>query len=97
MSWLFIHSSFSPTQRETSAPCWFSAAQIGGWTSSAERPTKTLQIPHLVSVLATGSWNGQVVGINELQAQYQKQYGPGNYIPNLFNQYSSPVSCSRWS
>jgi cytochrome d ubiquinol oxidase subunit I len=76
-------------QWETCAPCSFSAAQIGGWNSSAETPTKILQIPHLLSLLATGSWNGQVVGINELQAQYQKQYGPGNYIPNLFIQYWS--------
>jgi CheY-like chemotaxis protein len=76
-------------QWETCAPCSFSAAQIGGWTSSAETPTKILQIPHLLSVLATGSWNGQVVGINELQAQCQKQYGPGNYIPNLLIQYWS--------
>ena len=60
-------------QWETCAPCSFSAAQIGGWTSSAETPTRILQIPRLLSVLATGSWNGQVVGINELQAQYEKQ------------------------
>ncbi len=25
----------------------------------------------------------QVVGINELQAQYEQQYGPGNYIPDI--------------
>jgi cytochrome d ubiquinol oxidase subunit I len=76
-------------QWETCAPCSFSAAQIGGWTSSDETPTKILQIPHLLSLLATGSWNGQVVGLNELQKQYQKQYGPGDYIPNLFIQYWS--------
>jgi cytochrome d ubiquinol oxidase subunit I len=40
-------------------------------------------------VLATGTWNGQVVGLNELQAQYQQQYGPGNYVPNVFIQYWS--------
>ncbi|MGV8965754.1 MAG: cytochrome ubiquinol oxidase subunit I [Cellulomonas sp.] len=76
-------------QWETCAPCSFSAAQIGGWTSSTETPTKILEVPHLLSVLATGSWNGQVVGINELQAQYEQQYGPGNYIPNLPIQYWS--------
>ena len=36
-----------------------------------------------------GTWDGQVVGINELQAQYEQQYGPGDYIPNLFIQYWS--------
>ena len=30
-----------------------------------------------------------MVGLNELQAQYEKQYGPGDYIPNLFIQYWS--------
>jgi len=76
-------------QWETCAPCSFSAAQIGGWTSSDETPTKILEIPHLLSLLATGSWNGQVVGLNELQTQYEQQYGPGDYIPNLFIQYWS--------
>ena len=30
-----------------------------------------------------------MVGINELQAQYEQKYGPGDYIPNLFIQYWS--------
>ena len=28
-------------------------------------------------------------GLNNLQAQYQKEYGPGDYIPNVFIQYWS--------
>ena len=76
-------------QWNTCAPCSFSAAQIGGWTSSDEDATKIIEIPHLLSILATGSWDGQVVGINELQAQYEQTYGPGDYIPNLFIQYWS--------
>jgi cytochrome bd ubiquinol oxidase subunit I len=76
-------------QWETCSPCSFSAAQIGGWTSSTETPTKIIEIPHLLSLLATGSWDGQVEGINELQSQYVQQYGPGDYIPNLFIQYWS--------
>ena len=31
----------------------------------------------------------QVQGLNQLQAQYEQQYGPGNYIPNVFIQYWS--------
>jgi cytochrome d ubiquinol oxidase subunit I len=76
-------------QWETCAPCSFSAAQIGGWTSSTETPTKIIEIPHLLSLLATGSWDGQVTGLNQLQSQYQQKYGPGDYIPNLFIQYWS--------
>ena len=76
-------------QWETCAPCSFSAFQIGGWTTTTRTPTKIIEIPHLLSILATGTWDGQVVGLNELQAQYEKQYGPGDYIPNLFIQYWS--------
>ncbi len=61
-------------------PCSFSAFQIGGG-SNDETPTEIIPIPHLLSVLATGTWNGPVTGLNELQAQYQKKYGPGNYVP----------------
>jgi cytochrome d ubiquinol oxidase subunit I len=75
-------------QWETCGPCSFSAFQIGGG-SHDQTPTKIIQIPHLLSLLATDSWNGQVIGLNELQAQYEQQYGPGNYIPNVFIQYWS--------
>jgi cytochrome bd ubiquinol oxidase subunit I len=70
-------------------PCSFSAAQIGGYSSSDENTTKIIKVPHLLSVLATGTWSGPVTGLNQLQAQYQKRYGPGNYIPNVAIQYWS--------
>jgi len=69
-------------------PCSFSAFQIGGGNND-QTPSQIIAIPHLLSVLATGMWNGKVEGLNELQKQYQKQYGPGNYIPNVFIQYWS--------
>jgi cytochrome bd ubiquinol oxidase subunit I len=75
-------------QWETCQPCSFSAFQIGGGKND-ENPQKVIAIPHLLSILATLSWNGQVVGLNELQAQYEQKYGPGNYIPNVFVQYWS--------
>ena len=75
-------------QWETCQPCSFSVFQIGGGNDDPN-PTKIIEIPHLLSVLATGTWNGQVVGLNEVQAQYQQQYGAGNYIPNVFIQYWS--------
>ena len=75
-------------QWETCQPCSFSAFQIGGGNHD-ETPTKVIAIPHLLSILATLSWNGKVVGLNELQAQYEQQYGPGNYVPNVFVQYWS--------
>ncbi|HMK10742.1 MAG TPA: cytochrome ubiquinol oxidase subunit I [Acidimicrobiales bacterium] len=75
-------------QWETCQPCSFSAFQIGGGKND-ETPTKIIAIPHLLSVLATGTWNGEVQGLNPLNAQYQKQFGPGWYVPNVFVQYWS--------
>src|SRR5215831_15666160 len=70
-------------------PCSFSVAQIGGYSESDQNPTKIIQIPHLLSVLATGTWSGPVTGLNPLQAQYRRKYGRGNYIPNVAIQYWS--------
>jgi cytochrome d ubiquinol oxidase subunit I len=78
----------SEAQWTTCQPCSFSAFQVGGGNKD-ETPTKVIAIPHLLSVLATGTWNGKVQGLNELQAQYRAKYGPGNYIPNVFIQYWS--------
>ena len=69
-------------------PCSFSVIQIGGGKND-ETPTQIIEIPHLLSILATGTWGGAVEGLNSLQKQYQKQYGPGNYIPDVFIQYWS--------
>ena len=69
-------------------PCSFSLFQIGGGKND-ETPTQIIAIPHLLSILADGTWSGAVEGLNELQTQYQKQYGPGNYIPDVFIQYWS--------
>jgi cytochrome d ubiquinol oxidase subunit I len=75
-------------QWTTCAPCSFSVIQVGGGKRD-ETPTKIIKIPHLLSLLATDSWNGQVIGLNELNAQYQQQFGPGDYVPNVFIQYWS--------
>jgi cytochrome bd ubiquinol oxidase subunit I len=40
-----------------------------------------IQLPHMLSVLATNRWNGTVEGINDLQAEYEQRYGPGSYVP----------------
>jgi cytochrome d ubiquinol oxidase subunit I len=70
-------------------PCSFSALQFGGFSQSHESATEIIPIPHLLSVLATGTWSGPVTGLNQLQAQYRAKYGPGNYIPNVAIQYWS--------
>jgi cytochrome bd ubiquinol oxidase subunit I len=73
----------------TCKPCSFSAGQSGGFSQTNQSANKIIPVPHLLSVLATGTWGGEVQGLNQLQAQYQKKYGPGNYIPNVAIQYWS--------
>jgi cytochrome bd ubiquinol oxidase subunit I len=68
--------------------CPFSLAQIGGGNND-QTPTQIVQVPNLLSVLATNHLDGEVQGLNNLQAQYVAQYGPGDYIPNVFIQYWS--------
>src|SRR5262249_49853234 len=75
-------------QWTTCQPCSFSLFQIGGGKDD-ETPTQIIEIPHLLSLLATNHWNGEVQGLNEVNAMYQQQYGPGNYVPNVFIQYWS--------
>jgi cytochrome d ubiquinol oxidase subunit I len=75
-------------QWNTCQPCSFSLFQIGGGKGDQD-PTKIIAIPHLLSLLATNSWNGQVEGLNQVDAQYAQQYGPGDYVPNVFIQYWS--------
>jgi cytochrome bd ubiquinol oxidase subunit I len=76
----------SEAQWSTCQPCSFSLIQIGGGNND-HTPTQIIEIPHLLSLLATNTWNGKVVGLDPLQSQYSKQYGPGNYVPNVFIQY----------
>ena len=38
-------------------------------------------IPRGLSLLATNTLDAEVEGINDIQAQYEEQFGPGNYIP----------------
>ena len=75
-------------QWESCQPCSFSAFQIGGGKND-KTPSQIIEIPHLLSVLATGEWNGAVKGLNQLQAEEESKHGPGNYVPDVFIQYWS--------
>src|SRR6266496_1207381 len=76
-------------QWDTCQPCSFSLFQIGGFTQSDQKPSFSIQVPRLLSFLATGSFNGQVVGINENQKAEQRQYGRANYQPDSRTVYIS--------
>jgi cytochrome d ubiquinol oxidase subunit I len=74
----------SEAQWNTCQPCSFSLFQIGGFTKSDPTPSFSIEIPRLLSYMATGSFSGQVQGLNELQAQEERAYGRGvNYMPNV--------------
>ena len=76
-------------QWDTCQPCAFSLFQIGGFTEDDQTPSFSIQVPHLLSILATLSWDGEVQGMNELQARMSSEYGAGDYIP--------PVRTTYWS
>jgi cytochrome d ubiquinol oxidase subunit I len=76
-------------QWDTCQPCAFSLFQIGVSMRTTRPPSYSIQIPHLLSILATLSWDGEVQGMNEVQAADQSQYGAGDYIP--------PVRTTYWS
>ncbi|MEU6409586.1 cytochrome ubiquinol oxidase subunit I [Microbispora sp. NPDC046933] len=40
-----------------------------------------IQIPYGLSLLSTNTLDGKVEGINDIQARYEKTYGPGDYRP----------------
>jgi cytochrome d ubiquinol oxidase subunit I len=63
----------------TAKPAPFSLLTIGSLNGS--HAIFELTLPRLLSFLATGNWSAQVQGIDNLQAQYVAQYGPGSYTP----------------
>jgi cytochrome bd ubiquinol oxidase subunit I len=72
----------------TQQPAAFSLVQYGGFTKSDQTPTWSIEIPGLLSYLATGSFQGKVVGLNQNQEKDAAQYGPGNYMP--------PIELAYW-
>jgi len=57
----------------------FSVLTIGDVTGDSATPI--IEVPGLLSFLSTGDVNATVEGINDLQAAYEAQYGPGDYVP----------------
>ena len=74
---------------DTEQPAAFSLFQIGGFTEQDETPSFSIEIPDLLSYLSTGSLDGKVVGLTELNNQYEAKYGRGNYVP--------PIRTIYWS
>src|SRR3990170_6503293 len=69
----------------TSAPASFSLFTWGTPDGSSE--LFSIRVPYLLSFLSTHTLDGAVEGINDLQAQYEVLYGPGDYTPTIWVTY----------
>jgi cytochrome d ubiquinol oxidase subunit I len=63
----------------TARPAAFSVFTIGSLDGSEE--IFSIKVPRLLSFLATGSFGGEVEGINDVQAAEEARFGPGDYKP----------------
>jgi cytochrome bd ubiquinol oxidase subunit I len=66
---------------ETTGPASFSLFTIGTLDGSEE--VWSIRLPNLLSFMATGTWDGTVEGIDDVQSAEEKAYGPGDYRPNI--------------
>ncbi len=53
----------------------------GDFTRDPGKTNRNLQIPKALSLISTMSLNGEVRGVNNIEADYTKRYGPGDYVP----------------
>jgi cytochrome bd ubiquinol oxidase subunit I len=70
---------------ETSQPASFSILTIGDL--SGKREVWSIRLPYVLSFLACNNFSCEVRGVNDLQAEYQAKYGPGDYIPLMVFTY----------
>lgn len=68
----------------TTSGASFSLLTIGDLSG---QPIFQVRVPHILSVLATNTWNGKVDGINQLEKQATAQYGAGSYVPVIWVLY----------
>ncbi len=66
---------------ETTDSAPFSLLTIG--TLDGSRPVFQIDVPSVLSFLATGDFSSTVQGVNDLQAKYELEFGPGDYTPNI--------------
>lgn len=66
---------------DTQASAPFSLLTIG--TLDGSKSVFQIGIPSVLSFMSTGNFDGVVEGVNDLEAQYDKQFGPGDYTPNV--------------
>ncbi|MBM2623022.1 cytochrome ubiquinol oxidase subunit I [Actinoplanes sp. LDG1-06] len=60
-----------------------SGAPFAVFATGKPLPEFALEIPWLLSILAKGDPGATVQGIDDLQAQYAAEFGPGSYVPMI--------------
>ena len=70
---------------ETSQPADFSILTIGDL--SGKREVWSIRVPRVLSFLACNNFDCEVRGVNDLQAEYEAAYGPGDYVPLMVVTY----------
>jgi cytochrome d ubiquinol oxidase subunit I len=65
----------------------FSLLTIGSLGS--QQPVFQIRVPHVLSMIADLSWDGQVKGIDQIQASESARYGKASYVPVLWITYWS--------
>jgi cytochrome bd ubiquinol oxidase subunit I len=73
----------------------FSLLTVGSLDGSKEK--FAVKVPSLLSFLATGKFDGSVEGINEIKAQYQKQYGADATARVFSESYTPTIPLTYWS
>jgi cytochrome d ubiquinol oxidase subunit I len=66
---------------DTEEGAGFSLFAVAPFEATPDRLTYNLTVPKALSILSTNTPNGEVRGINDIQAEYQQRYGPGDYVP----------------
>ncbi len=66
---------------DSTANAPFSLFTLG--TLDGSKSVFQIGLPSVLSFMSTGNFNGVVEGVNDLEAAYDKQYGAGNYTPNI--------------
>lgn len=84
-----------PMKMAASEGLWETSDDPAPWTVFAvidpvkQENSFEIKVPYLLSFLSYSKFSGSVPGMNDLQAEYEQLYGPGNYIP--------PVRTTFWS
>lgn len=72
---------------ETEQPASFSIITIGDLTG--KNLVWQWRVPYLLSFIACNNFTCEVRGVNDIQAEYQQKYGPGDYVPLMVITYWS--------